>query len=307
MYKMKALLGLLSFIVTHFHLLSKSALNIICTVFNIYALYFLSVAPAIITLLVLFSLLKDTIDESDLEGKRSELKNNIFIVVITISITVILNLYNYFKNNHLFWTVLLAVAALTICGWYYTFYAGRKILMEINPKKENIFLGNAIESVFGSSSSLAVIILITSFFFNPEKSSTSEQVINSTFLILFLLMPIIKMYNFLLSEYYEYDKQHSEVNETEVLNKQTNGENKGKTQYNDVERFIDMLESIDDLSNLEKSINKKIKKLEKEKFAGVRRYVEKSATLKDLNSLEKIIAEKRDELENNNDTEKHMD
>ena len=120
-------------------------------------------------------------------------------------------------------------------------------------------------------------------------------------------MPIIKMYNFLLSEYYEYDKQHSEVNETEVLNKQTNGENKGKTQYNDVERFIDMLESIDDLSNLEKSINKKIKKLEKEKFAGVRRYVEKSATLKDLNSLEKIIAEKRNELESNNDIENHMD
>lgn len=38
-----------------------------------------------------------------------------------------------------------------------------------------------------------------------------------------------------------------------------------------------------------------------------KRYVNKVATIKDLNNLEKIIAEKRDELENNNDTEKHMD
>lgn len=304
MYKMRVLFGLLSFIVTHFHLLSKSALNIICTILIIYARFFLTVAPAIIALLVLFSSLKDDIDEANLEGKRSELKTSIISVVAAILFTVILNLRNYFKDKHCFWAVLIAVAILTICAWYYTFYAGRKILMEINPKKENIFLGNAIESVFESSSSLTVVILITSFYFNPKKSYTSEQVINSTFLILVLLMPIIKMYNFLLSEYYEYDKEHSEVNETEVLNKETNGENKEKIQYNDVERFIDMLESIDDLSNLEKSINKKIKKLEKEKFAGVKRYVKKSATLKDLNSLEKIIAEKRDELEKNNDTKK---
>lgn len=304
---MKVLLGLLSFIVTHFHLLSKSALNIICPILlNLYAFFLLIVAPTIIILLVTFSSFKDTIDKSDLKRKRSELKENIIIVVITILCTVILNLlYNYFKDKHCFWAVLIAVAIFTICAWYYTFYAGRKILMEINPKKKNIFLGNAIESVFESSSSLTVVILITSFYFNPKKSYTSEQVINSTFLILVLLVPIIKMYNFLLSEYYEYDKKHSEVNETEVLNKETNGKNKEKIQYNDVERFIDMLESIDDLSNLEKSINKKIKKLEKEKFAGVKRYVEKSATLKDLNSLEKIIVEKRDELENNND--KYMD
>ena len=92
-----------------------------------------------------------------------------------------------------------------------------------------------------------------------------------------------------------------------------------KKQFNDVEQFINSFANSEDLDDLKEKINKKRKKLEKEKFAGVKkiveicdkrnakRYVKKSATVKDLNSLEKTIAEKRDGLENNNDAEKHMD
>ena len=51
-------------------------------------------------------------------------------------------------------------------------------------------------------------------------------------------------------------KEYSEVNETDVLNKETNGKNKEKKQYHDVEEFVDRL-------GTKKDLNKKLTKEER--------------------------------------------
>ena len=113
--------------------------------------------------------------------------------------------------------------------------------------------------------------------------------------------PLIGMYTYVRSEINKFDeqkfemdkKEHSEVNETNVLNKETNGKNKEKIQYYDVEEFVDKLGTKRELNKLKNKIKKRKKKLRKEQFSDCKRFVNEFATLKDLDNLEKIIPKNR--------------
>ena len=205
-----------------------------------------------------------------------------------------------------------------IFSLYVSWYCGNEILTIIKSKKKEAFLGETIESIFEEMSDFAPAILIIFFIANSYCTTGIEEITKIVSLIIVLAIPSIKMYNFVLSEFSEYEKEHTQ-------------ENKEKKQFNDVKQFINDFAKSYNLDDLEKNINKKRKKLEKGESAGVKKavkicvkkiveicdkrnakinakyYVKKFATFEDLDNLEKIIAKKRKELENNNDTEKDMD
>ena len=146
--------------------------------------------------------------------------------------------------------------------------------------------------------------------FLPNKQIVLKSIYQVVNVFINAMYPFIDMYTYVRSEIDEFnkeEKEHSEVNETDVLNKETNGKNKEKMQYYDVKEFVDKLATKKDLYKLENKIDKRRKKLKKEQFSDSKRYVKKFATLENLDNLKKIIDEKRDELKNNNDEEKHVD
>ena len=226
---------------------------------------------------------------SEIQYKIGQLKENTLCIIILIIGATTFDMFSNDRTKELFWIFIACEAVLILFSWLSTYKIGAIILRDISSKKKSEFWGIFIESFFGSTSNLTAIILIISYIISGDFTKSFDNVVKTVLPILALLLPTIKMYNFIMSEYSEYSEEH----------------------FNDVEQFINSFESIDDLSNLEKTINEIRRKLEKGKFAGVKKivkiYVKKFATLEDLDNLEKIIVEKRNELENNNDTEKHMD
>lgn len=222
---------------------------------------------------------------SEIQDKIGTLTNDTFAIISSILICTILNALFNDSTKELFWVFFVCEAALILFSWCSTYKIGSIILRDINPKKKSEFWGIFIESFFGSTSNLTAIILVISYIISGNFTKSFDSVVKTVLPILALLLPTIKMYNFIMSEYSEYSEEH----------------------FNDTEQLINGFETINKLNNLEKTINKKRKKLEKEQFDDFKRYVNKVATLEDLDNLEKIIAKKRNELENNNDTEKDMD
>lgn len=210
------------------------------------------------------------------------------IIVYTCFCLITYNYYKPFAESQI-WVSLLAM----IFSLYVSWYCGNEILTIIKSKKKEAFLCETFESIFEEMSDFAPAILIIFFIANSYCTTGIEDITKIVSLIIVLAIPSIKMYNFVLSEFSEYEKEHTQ-------------ENKEKKQFNDVKQFINDFAKSDDLDSLEKNINEKRKKLEKEQFDDIKKFINKFATLEDLDNLEKIIAEKRDKLKNSN-TEKRMD
>lgn len=213
--------------------------------------------------------------------------------------------HKYLKDFATFSAVIIIVLSL----YFWIIYLNRCIKAIVEIRKDKFFFSikmirlmlNAILVCFSAT----VIIC-----FLPNKQIVLKSIYQVVNVFINAMYPFIDMYTYVRSEIDEFnkeEKEHSEVNETDVLNKETNGKNKEKMQYYDVKEFVDKLATKKDLYKLENKIDKRRKKLKKEQFSDSKRYVKKFATLENLDNLKKIIDEKRDELKNNNDEEKHVD
>lgn len=219
---------------------------------------------------------------SEIQYKIGQLKENTLGIIILIIGATILDVCSNDRTKESFWIFIVCEAGFILLSWGSTYKIGAIILRDISSKKKSEFWGIFIESFFGSTSNLTAIILVISYIISGNFTKSFDSVVKTVLPILALLLPTIKMYNFIMSEYSEYSEEH----------------------FNDAEQFINGFETINKLNNLEKTIDKKRKKLEKEQFDDFKRYVNKLATFEDLDNLEKIIAKKRDDLEKNNDTKK---
>lgn len=225
--------------------------------------------------------------------------------------------FNFFFNAHHekeFWLYLVSISAYIIWLWVFTYDIGFVILAKINPKRESIFFGKFIELMFECATNLTVIILLVSYAFSNDFSISLERIIKTVLPLLALIIPVIKIYNFIISEYYEYEKEkpvNTIVNEPRVVKKEMSIKSVERRQYRFVryfvKHFVNKVKTIEDLDNLEKIIAEQRSELEKKQYKVFKYFVNNDATIEDLDNLEKIIAAQRSELENNNDVEKHMD
>ena len=246
----------------------------------------------------------------------------IFWILISL-IGLSKNTRKYLKKYTFFSLIL--IFCLWICILIVYYFRCRKVIKEIR-KDMTLFNGKMIESTLATILvfSAATIFVISFPGDNNVKvgaalgignyASLTNQLLNIFINCNILFM---KMFNYVRSEINEFDKQeeekvdkekkekldeqkyemdkkeHSEVNETDVLNKETKGKNKEKIQYYDVEEFVKKLGTKRELNKLKNKIKKRKKKLRKEQFSDCKRFVNEFATLEDLDNLEKIIPKKR--------------
>ena len=168
----------------------------------------------IAALAIIFSFFNVYIMKERKRTINSENKTNIqqFKVKIWIMISFVLLFtgLNFFFNAHCekdFWLYLVFIYAYIIWLWLFTYDIGFVILAKINPKRESIFLGKFIELIFECATNLTVIILLVSYAFSNDFSISLERIIKTVLPLLALIIPVIKNYNFIISEYYEYEKQ----------------------------------------------------------------------------------------------------
>lgn len=221
-------------------------------------------------------------------GKVGNIK---FISIITSVIVLIELLFIVLLKDYqeVFWSLVVAYIFTMVFGWIYIGNMEFKILIEVDsPKKETFWfdtLGVVIETI-GKCSVLFVVLV---YFLKPSKSE-KLQLPNDTIKIclsmLLLLIPDFEMAKTAINEYTQYGKGQGKISKKQK-----------KEQYNGDEQVINSFEAIDDLDNLEKTINQKIKKLKKGLFNDIKKFINKFATLEDLDNLEKIIAKKRKELD----------
>lgn len=144
---------------------------------------------------------------SEIKTNIQKFKDNIGTMIGSVLLFTGLN---FFLNAHCekdFWLYLVSIYALIIWLWFFTYDIGFVILAKINPKIESIFFGNLIELIFECATNLTVIILLVSYAFSNDFSVSFERIIKTVLPLLALIIPAIKIYNFIISEYYEYEKQ----------------------------------------------------------------------------------------------------
>lgn len=236
-------------------------------------------------------------------------------VLLEVFLIICMTLLSYKHKTFLYYVreifhyILFVVLLNSSYFWFIYYHRCLETIQELN-KDIYVFFASSAKLMLG-----AILVWWSSTKIIESFNNNTDYEYYVFNILINFSYPLIGMYTYVRSEINKFDeqkfemdkKEHSEVNETEAINKETNGENKGKIQYNDVEQFINIFAHSDDLDNLEKIIAKKRKELEKEQFDDFKRYVNKVETFEDLDNLEKIIAKKRDDLEKNNDTEKRMD
>lgn len=150
----------------------------------------------------------------EIKDKMVEFKIDIAALIITDSFSILAFSCINVINKTVFWGPMVSLAIFIFLSWVVTYKSGTIILTEINPKKKSIFFSELIESIFERTTSLIVFIIVISLiifdndFYYVDPSF--EQVVKIELPTLALLLPTIKMYNFIISEYYEYSKNNEE-------------------------------------------------------------------------------------------------
>ena len=143
---------------------------------------------------------------SEIQYKMDQLKINTAAMIITSLIFVTINFCFNYSYKDSFIGSMVSLSVVTILCWILTYILGSNILKEINPKKKSLFFGKFIESIFESITNIATVILVISNIFcafYPAIEPLGKIVLS----VLALLLPTIKMCNFILSEYYHYEKK----------------------------------------------------------------------------------------------------
>ena len=289
-------------------------ITVICVIYLICSKNYKNIfLLAIIAVFILFFNLyflnqKKQFINSKIQNNIQQLKNNTTATIFAILLFIAIDFLWNDSTKKLFWEFLVSISIVIIWSWFFTYNIGSAILAQINPKKKSIFFGNFIESIFGCASNLTAVMLAITYVFSDDFyiSISLEKIVRTVLPILALMLPTNKMYNFIISEYYEYEKEkpvNTIVNEPRVVKKEMSMKSVERKQY----RFVNKVKTIEDLDNLEKIIAAQRSKLEKKQYKVFKYFVNNDATIEDLDNLEKIIAAQRSELENNNDVEKHMD
>lgn len=277
--------------------------------------------PTVVLLIICFGLggnyfhNKEKFDEDSIYL----LSTYIFPVLLLIGISIV-GVYNKgMQKNLKIYTEYATLIILVLCLYFFIiyFFRGMIVIREIRGD-EHLFITETVKSLLHGFLIFAAASIVIMTFSEKNYASLTYQLSN---IFVNSILLFIDMFVYVRSEINEFEKQekekmakekkekideqkyemdkkeHSEVNETDVLNKETNGKNKEKIQYYDVEEFVDKLGTKKELNKLKNKIKKRKKKLKKERFSDSKRYVNKFASLEDLDNLEKIITEKRKDLE----------
>lgn len=218
----------------------------------------------------------------------------VFLIICMILLSYKHKTFLYYVRE-IFHYILYVVLLNSSYFWFIYYHRCLETIQELN-KDIYVFFASSAKLMLG-----AILVwwsstkIIESF-----KNNTDYEYYVFNILINFSY-PLIGMYTYVRSEINKFDeqkfemdkKEHSEVNETNVLNKETNGKNKEKIQYYDVEEFVDKLGTKRELNKLKNKIKKRKKKLRKEQFSDCKRFVNEFANLDDLDNLEKIIPKNR--------------
>lgn len=147
---------------------------------------------------------------SEIKTNIQQFKDN---TLSMIGFVLLFTGFNFFFNAHRekdFWLYLVSVAVFIIWLWIFTYNIGFVILAKINPKRKSIFFGKFIESIFECATNLTIVILLASYVFSHDFSVSFERITKTVLPLLALIIPVIKIYNFIISEYYEYEKQEKQ-------------------------------------------------------------------------------------------------
>lgn len=155
---------------------------------------------------IVYKKAKEKFVDSEIQYKIDNLKIIIASIITTSLIFVAINFSFNYGYKYAFLMSMSSLSVVIILCWIVIYIIGSIILTEINPKKKSLFLGEFIESIFESITNIAVVILVISYFFcdfYPSFEPLDKIVLS----VLALPLPAIKMSNFIISEYYEYERQ----------------------------------------------------------------------------------------------------
>lgn len=147
----------------------------------------------------------------EIKDQMEKFKTNMAVLIATeLTAVIIFSFINAFTKT-VFWIPMASLAIFIFLSWIITYKLGSFILTEINPKKKSLFFWDLIESIFERTTSLIAFLIIISFIILNNKfyklNPSFAQVVKIDLPILALLLPTIKMCNFILSEYYYYEKK----------------------------------------------------------------------------------------------------
>lgn len=168
-----------------------------------------------IILIILYNKDREKFVNCEIKDKMEEFKTNMVALIVTeLTFIIIFSFINVFTKT-VFWGPMVSLAIFIFLSWIITYKYGSIILTEINPKKKSLFFWNLIESIFERTTSLIAFLMVISFIILNNKfydfDPLFEQVVKINLPILALLLPTIKMYNFIISEYYEYSNNKKEL------------------------------------------------------------------------------------------------
>ena len=161
--------------------------------------------------IILYNKYRKKFVKCEIKDQMEKFKTDMAALIATVLIGVIIFSFINAFTKTVFWLSMVSLAIFIFLSWIITYKLGSFILTEINPKKKSLFFGDLIESIFERTTSLIAFLIVISFFILNTKfyklNPSFAQVVKIDLPILALLLPTIKMCNFILSEYYDYEKK----------------------------------------------------------------------------------------------------